>query len=257
MTNILYPEGKRKALTFSYDDGPIHDRRLVALFNQHGIKGTFHLNSGKLDTPDFVSAQEVPTLYAGHEVSCHGVNHDFLTQLSTNALIFELYQDRRALEALCDDFICGMSYAFGEYSNAVIQCAKTVGIEYARTTKSTRKFLPPTEFLEWHPTCHHKEAFNEPNLIEDFLHSRAFIQPSLLYIWGHSYEFERAGNWQQIEALCAELAGHEEIWYATNAQIYRYLSAARSLVYSADNSKIYNPTNTTVWLEQDGRVFSV
>ncbi len=41
-----YPGGKHKALTMSYDDGRTQDRRLVDIFNQNGIKGTFHLNSG-------------------------------------------------------------------------------------------------------------------------------------------------------------------------------------------------------------------
>lgn len=31
---FLFPEGKRQALTFSYDDAQIHDRRLVDIFNQ-------------------------------------------------------------------------------------------------------------------------------------------------------------------------------------------------------------------------------
>ena len=31
-----YPGGKHKALTFSFDDGCVEDRRLVALFNQYG-----------------------------------------------------------------------------------------------------------------------------------------------------------------------------------------------------------------------------
>jgi len=44
-----YPDGKRFAATMSYDDGHFHDRRLVDLFNKYGIKGTFHLNSGRLD----------------------------------------------------------------------------------------------------------------------------------------------------------------------------------------------------------------
>ena len=44
-----FPGGKRKALTMSYDDGRVQDRRLVEIFNRHGIRGTFFLNSGKLD----------------------------------------------------------------------------------------------------------------------------------------------------------------------------------------------------------------
>ena len=44
----IYPDGKPKALTFSYDDGEHYDRRLVGIFNEYGLKGTFHLNSGNL-----------------------------------------------------------------------------------------------------------------------------------------------------------------------------------------------------------------
>ena len=44
----LFPQGKTKALTMSYDDCQIYDRRLVSIFNQYGINGTFHLNSGNL-----------------------------------------------------------------------------------------------------------------------------------------------------------------------------------------------------------------
>ena len=42
----LYPGGLAKAITFSYDDGQVYDRRLIEIFNQAGFKGTFHLNSG-------------------------------------------------------------------------------------------------------------------------------------------------------------------------------------------------------------------
>ena len=45
----LYPGGLAKAITFSYDDGQVYDRRLIEIFNQAGFKGTFHLTSGNLD----------------------------------------------------------------------------------------------------------------------------------------------------------------------------------------------------------------
>ena len=46
---ICFPGGKFKALTMSYDDGREADKRLIKLFNKHGIKGTFHLNAGLID----------------------------------------------------------------------------------------------------------------------------------------------------------------------------------------------------------------
>ena len=38
--------GKKKAVTFSYDDGVTQDCRLVEMMNTYGVKGTFNLNSG-------------------------------------------------------------------------------------------------------------------------------------------------------------------------------------------------------------------
>ena len=40
----VYPGGKKRVVTFSYDDGSKNDARLIALFNKYGVLGTFHLN---------------------------------------------------------------------------------------------------------------------------------------------------------------------------------------------------------------------
>ena len=40
MMHMLFPEGKTKALTFSYDDGAHQDRRLIEIFNKYGLHGT-------------------------------------------------------------------------------------------------------------------------------------------------------------------------------------------------------------------------
>ena len=49
---FLYPEGKKKALTFSYDDGEIFDIKLAEILRKHGMKGTFNLNSSNLCDTD-------------------------------------------------------------------------------------------------------------------------------------------------------------------------------------------------------------
>lgn len=54
MKNIcfLYPGWKNGAVTFGFDDNRVQDRRLVALFNQYGLKGTFNLNTATLSSDD-------------------------------------------------------------------------------------------------------------------------------------------------------------------------------------------------------------
>ena len=48
-----YHGGKKRVVTFSYDDGHKNDERLVALFNRYGVKGTFHINGA--DFSDLLS----------------------------------------------------------------------------------------------------------------------------------------------------------------------------------------------------------
>ena len=91
-----WKDGKKKALTMSYDDGNVADRRLVELFNAHGIKGTFHLNSGRFSDWT-ISPDEIPTLYAGHEVSAHSLTHHFMECTPREEVCYEVLEDRRRL----------------------------------------------------------------------------------------------------------------------------------------------------------------
>ena len=56
---LLFPGGKTKAFVFSTDDGPVQDRRLVALLNTYHLKGTFHLNSNKLNSSNYLQKEEI------------------------------------------------------------------------------------------------------------------------------------------------------------------------------------------------------
>ena len=59
MLTPLYPGGKIKALTFSYDDGVRFDGKLIEIFNRYGMKGTFNLNAGSLASERKFHADEL------------------------------------------------------------------------------------------------------------------------------------------------------------------------------------------------------
>lgn len=69
----------------------------------------------------------------------------------------------------------------------------------------------------------------------------------LFYLWGHSYEFEKKDNWDVIEKFAEVMGNREDIWYATNMEIYDYAEAFRRLVFSMDGKRIYNPTAYTLY----------
>ncbi len=265
---MLFEGGKRKALTFSYDDGTIHDRKLVALMNQYGMKGTFNLNSGlfgkkertvinRIDT-DFsrIEAEEVKSLYDGHEVASHTLNHPSLTGIPTNMGAAEVLKDRHNLEELTGELVRGFAYPYGTYNEMVEEMLCACGIEYARTVCSTEKFELPQDFLEWHPTCHH-ESPRLMELAEKFCREKSW-NPEVFYLWGHSYEFSQKDNWQVIEDFMKYISGYDdEIWFATNMEIVDYVKAFRNLRRSTDGSILYNPSGMTLWFELYGKAHCI
>ena len=81
--------------------------------------------------------------------------------------------------------------------------------------------------------------------------------PRLFYLWGHSYEFQNHHNWDRLDAICEKLGGKDDIWYATNIEIYDYVRAYDSLQFSADGTRVYNPTLMTVWFRTDKQQYRV
>lgn len=251
VTLDLFPRARKKALTMSYDDGTSHDRRLAEIFDQYGIRGTFHLNSGLLGDSRHISAQEIPELYKNHEVSCHTVTHPFLTMTPREFSAAEITGDRHALEAACGYPVRGMSYPFGAYSDEVIRIMRGAGMEYARTTAATGGFGFPADFMAWHPTCHHNGGISEK--FGAFIEPHRYGHPMLFYIWGHSYEFADNGSWSLIEDFCAKAGGRDDIWYATNIEIVDYMNAVRALRFSADSSMVLNPSAADVWVTAENK----
>lgn len=249
-----YKNGTTRALTFSYDDGHKHDRKLVEIFNRYGMHATFHLNSRNIVNHGqwLLEPQEIGELFVGHEVSCHMPTHPHVTRIPHTALAAEILDDRRNLEQLCGYVVRGMSYPYGTYSKAAEEILRTCGIEYSRTTVATEWFAPPDNFLEWNPTCHHAHP-KLHELFERFAGPAPYAPLQVMNVWGHSFEFDMNNNWSIIEDFCKLASGREDIWYATNIEICDYLNALRALRVSADCRIIYNPTAIDIWVTAEDK----
>ncbi len=259
MTRVLlnrYPGGKQKALTLSYDDGQIHDRRLVEIFNRAGLKATFHLNSGSLGRGDCLEPKEIKELFLGHEISAHSVHHPHLEVLPPEQLAYELLEDRRALESLASYPVRGMSYPFGSYTSEILSRLPALGIEYSRTVQSHGQFHLPDDWLQWHPTCHHNQQLKEK--AEEFLACNNWSRLIVLYVWGHSFEFDRQKNWNVIEEFAAQMKPHgDKLWFATNIEIYDYVQALKQVRVSVDGTFVHNRSGQRVWVEINGDVVMI
>lgn len=252
-------DGKRKVLTFSYDDGNAPDIRLIKIFDKYGLKGTFNINSGLLrDTEDVrenpegkLTKGEVAAMFADsqHEAATHTYTHPWLETLSSEDTITETVQDRMTLEKLTGKPVRGMAYPFGCFTDEQTKLLRQCGIVYSRTAKATHNFYFPKDWLYLNPTCHH----NDEKLFE-LAEAFAEEEPKwdicrMFYVWGHTFEFDKDDNWDRIEKLAEYISGREDIWYATNIEIYDYVKAYENLVTSFDGRIIHNPSAIDVWVK--------
>jgi len=267
---MLFPQGKSKALILSFDDGNVADKHLVKLMNDYGVVGTFHLNSNKLGTKDYLTKEEIKTVYKGHEVSGHTANHPNLPSLSKIDVIYEVLEDRKELERLMGYPVRGMSYPFGNTNDFVIQAISGLGIEYARTVGDTYNFSMPDDFLKWQPTIH---LFGKTNYIpndtandrrelaqfyqvtNDFLKANTL---ALFYVWGHSWEYEGPGNkWAEVEKFFKMISKNPDIYYTTQIGLTDYINAFKNLKISVDKSMVTNLSSINVFVKINGRVFTI
>ena len=247
---LCFPEGKTKALTMSYDDGKWADERLVELFNRHGIRGTFNLNYGLMERPERIDKDRIRQLYEGHEVATHTMTHPTIARCPLTETAKEVLEDRIGLESLVGYPVRGHAYPNGSYNEEVKTLLGSLGIAYGRTAMwESGSMELPTDPMEWNGTCHHN--YHLMDYARTFAEFQKKQYLKCLYVWGHSYEFDRDDNWGLMEEFCAYMGGREDIWYATNIEIIDYMEAGRRLQYGAAGDFVYNPSARTVWISVD------
>ena len=265
---LRFPEGKSKAFTLSYDDGVTQDERLISILDRLGLRCTFNLNSGLFGHRDWLEqpgidvshykwgAGDIARIYGSHEVAVHTLTHPDLTRIPDSAVVFEVSENKRDLEAIVRRPVRGMAYPFGTWNEHLTDILAACGIIYSRTVDSTHDFRLPDDFLAWHPTAHHTEP-ELMELAERFISEEPDKDPALFYVWGHSYEFDAFDQWDYFESFLEKAAGIPDVWYASNSEICEYVLASKQLVYSSSGDYIFNPTSYDIWLSVDSEILFI
>ena len=228
--------GKKKAVTFSYDDGVTQDIRFIEILNKYGLKGTFNLNSELLGLPNFlmrdnvkidhnkVTPNDVKYIYDGHEVAVHTLTHPRLPAIEDDAEVLrQVEQDRLNLSELVGYEVLGMAYPCGG-----VNCDDRVAgiiknntpIKYARTIAVTESFDPYPDLYQYKGTIYHHRYWDKMlELGKEFIELKTDT-PKVFYIWGHSYEFDiYPERWEQLEEFCKMISNRPDIFYGTNKEV--------------------------------------
>lgn len=233
----MFKDGKRKAITLSYDDGVTQDKRLIEILSKYNLKCTFNLNSaflglnGELVRDDVHishnknNPQDVKYIYDGHEVAVHTLSHPLLTGIkSDGAIIHQVEQDRIILSELCGYEVVGMAYPCGgqNFDDRVSEIIKNnTGVKYSRTIISNYSFDRQENLYQFKPTVHHHAEWDKMFEIgKKFIELDAKDEDQIFYIWGHAYEFDIwPERWEQFEEFCKMISNKPDIFYGTNKEV--------------------------------------
>lgn len=270
---LRFPGGKPKVLTLSYDDGSKFDIRFLEIIEKYNLKCTFNLIGSRVKKEtdlsiDFIKENIVKK---GHEIANHGFYHRAQDTLRPVEAICDLLDCKRYFEKEFGVIVRGMAFPDRSVNKFIKpeeykklkSYVSDLDIAYIRTTGADNdNFLLPEDWHNWFATAHH----DNPKIMEyidKFLNldlSKQYIAnryPRLFTLWGHSFEFEHKNNWQHLKKICQKLSNNEDVWYATNIDIYNYVNAYKSLIYSADGEIVFNPTVYDIWLDTDGKTYCV
>ena len=228
-------QNKKKAVTFSYDDGVTQDIHLIEMMNRYGLRGTFNLNSELLGLSGTLTRngqrichykldpKDVRTVYEGHEVAVHTLTHPNLTDLPQAEIIRQVETDRLNLSDLAGYEVIGMAYPCGGVNNddRVAEIIKNhTGIRYCRTIADTHSFSPQANLYRFNPTVYHIMDFD---LLMEL--GRRFVEleteePAILYVWGHSYEMDYTPDgWARLDEFFRPISNRNDIFYGTNKEV--------------------------------------
>ena len=223
----------KKALALSYDDGIPADKRLVEVIDKYGIKCTFNICDSNIGSRGYLSEDEIREMILahGHEVANHGNRHMALGMVNAKDGLNDMLEGRRRLEQRFSRIITGMAYPdtcrkLVTQHDEIKAYLQALGIVYGRTVGNpNNEFRMPTDWYAWEPTCHH----NHPQPLEWFEEFKQLDpdtcyccdkDPRLFFVWGHSREFDQYNNWEVLEKLCERASDGDDIWFATNIEIY-------------------------------------
>lgn len=246
-------------VTTSWDDGDILDKRLADLLSKYGTKGTFYIT--KNYRPHRLSENDIRELSQTHEIGAHTLTHPDLRTVSMEKMKEEIAGSKTWLEEVLEKKIAMFCYPKGFYSEEAITVVKAAGFVGARTTElgsmgnADDPFKMPTS-IQVYPFPFRKidqKKMYWGKLIEPWQQRSAGLRSmgvpitsfyswlsmakaafdaalrngEVFHIWGHSWEIEKYGMWEDLEKLFAYISHHPQrhnCSHVTNSGALRTLS---------------------------------
>jgi peptidoglycan/xylan/chitin deacetylase (PgdA/CDA1 family) len=235
---------KPRVVTTSWDDGDCADLKLAELLQSSGVSGTFYIPINYRERP-LDHAQLKGLASEGFEIGAHGLSHKSLSRLSPVDLAHEISPCKPILEDIIGREVRMFCYPRGHYDARVVSAVKEAGYWGARTVRmlairpafdsfempTTLQLYPHSSFtylknatsawrLEGLKTC----MLQMPRLgswleLGKRLFDAVLENGGIWHLYGHSWEVERLGLWENLREILDYVGGRDGVSYVPNCRL--------------------------------------
>lgn len=136
-------KGTMPALVISFDDGGISALAAADALERFGWRGQFFITTGRLDTPGFMSRDDLHELARrGHGIGAHTHTHPlYMSRLTRCELDEEWTRSRAILHEVLGAAPLTAAVPGGQLSNQVVMSAAAAGFEVLFTSEPTARLV--------------------------------------------------------------------------------------------------------------------
>jgi peptidoglycan-N-acetylglucosamine deacetylase len=233
-------------VTTSWDDGHPQDLRLAELLHKKGLSGTFYVPLHHEGHRVMLDSEMKVIRSAGFEIGGHTVSHATLTSLDVKEIAEEVRGCKSHLENILGERIDSFCYPRGRYDSRVKKELVAAGYLGARTTRmlytdsSFERFAMPTSVQAYpHRTVTYlknllraRNAGGLFNLMFEFgcpgkwfelgrkLFDWTVAYGGVWHLYGHSWEIDELGLWNELSDLLDYVGGRELVSYEANGALW-------------------------------------
>lgn len=238
---------RERIFTISWDDGNVLDLKLLNLLDRYHLRGTFYIP--KKYERMTLSDEQIKSIGKEQEIGAHTISHVDLTAVSKEEAKREIEESKRHIEDLTGREVSMFGYPKGKHDAQTKELVRAAGFAGARTVENIgleigddpyqmgatlqvypfplrKKYFGRRIFL---PLNYYSRKMREYRLpFKSYLSWRGLARGffdvfkekgGVFHLWGHSWEIEKYGMWQDLERFFEYASGRDDVEYLTNGEM--------------------------------------
>jgi peptidoglycan/xylan/chitin deacetylase (PgdA/CDA1 family) len=236
-------------MTTSWDDGHPLDFRVAELLEKYGLAGTFYVP--RTSQKAVMHTREICELGHKFEIGAHTLEHVRIDRLTDEEAFAQLSGSRQWVEEVTGKSCEVFCFPGGMFKKRQLRLVREAGFRAARTvellsTAEPRQIdglcvIPTTIQAFPHGTYAYVKnallrfsrafyfALRSSSKSGDWVAQameilvRTIEQGGVFHLWGHSWEIEQEGQWQQLESFLSFASARlSSLQCVTNAELCGY-----------------------------------